>query len=91
MGSTSESGNKYVLVIVDFFTKWTMALPVKNHEAETVAYDFVTHFVSNIDVPKIIHTDQGTNYESKVFRDMCSLLGAEKTRTTALFGRNLQD
>ena len=81
--TTSESENKYVLVIVDYFTKWTMALPIKNQEAETIAQAFVTHFISNFGVPKLIHSDQGSNFESKVFREMCVILGAEKRRTTA--------
>ena len=50
--TTSESGNKYVLVIEDYFTKWTMALPIKNQEAETIAQAFVTQFVRNFGVPK---------------------------------------
>ena len=39
--TTSESENKYVLVIVDYFTKWKIAWkiawPIKNQEAETIA------------------------------------------------------
>ncbi|PIK53312.1 Retrovirus-related Pol polyprotein from transposon [Apostichopus japonicus] len=30
-----------------------------------------------------IHTDQGSNFESQLFRNLCKLLGVEKTRTTA--------
>jgi hypothetical protein len=44
----SEEGNKYILVIADYFTKWTEAFPLKNIEAQTVAKviveDFITRF-----------------------------------------------
>ena len=31
----------------------------------------------------MIHTDQGSNFESLLFKEMCKVLNAEKTRTTA--------
>ena len=35
-------------------------------------------------VPKEIHSDQGRNFESILFKEMCDLLGTHKTRTTLL-------
>lgn len=79
----STNGNKYILTIVDYFTKWIAALPLRNQEATTVANKLVEKFVSIFGVPKQIHSDQGTNFQSKVFREVCEILGSEKTRTTA--------
>ena len=33
----TENGNKYILVVPDYFTKWTEAFPMPNMEAATVA------------------------------------------------------
>jgi hypothetical protein len=33
----TEAGNKYIVVISDYFTKWTEAYPLKNTESQTVA------------------------------------------------------
>ncbi|XP_060564385.1 uncharacterized protein LOC132723637 [Ruditapes philippinarum] len=79
----SDEGNKYVLTIVDYFTKWIVAIPIKNQEAVTVANKFIEKFVSVFGVPKQIHSDQGRNFESSLFQEMCKILGSEKTRTTA--------
>ena len=80
--NTTAEGNKYILVISDYFTKWVEAYPMPNMEATTVAEILVTQFISRLGVPMIIHSDQGRNFESKLFKQMCKLLGMKKTRTT---------
>ena len=78
----TEKGNKYLLVVGDYFTKWMEAYPIKDQTAKTVADKFVNEFVCRFGVPKVLHSDQGRNFESQVFSEMCSILGIEKTRTT---------
>jgi len=82
---TSSSGNKYLLVIVDRFTKWVEAFPLRNIRAKTVAEIFVNQFVSRHGVPSEIPTE-GKNFESKLFSELTELLGIKikKTRTTPL-------
>ncbi|KMQ87095.1 integrase core domain protein [Lasius niger] len=81
---TITSGNRYLLVIVDCFTKWVEAFPLKNIKARTVAKVFVSQIISKHGVPLEVHTDQGKNFESKLFAELMDLLGIRKTRTTAL-------
>ena len=80
----SDKGNKYLLVLSDYFTRWPEAYPLPNQEASTVAEVLVKEFISRFGVPKEIHSDQGRNFESELFQGMCKLLGAHKTRTTPL-------
>lgn len=79
----TERGNKYILVVADYFTKWTEAYPLKNMEAQTITEVLVEQFLTKLGVPEVIHSDQGRQYESRMFKDMCELLGIRKTRTTA--------
>ena len=77
----TAKGNKYVLIIGDYFTKWIKAYPMSDMEATTVAkclYDFICRFGA----PDLLHTDQGRNFESALISKLCKLLGITKTRTT---------
>ena len=78
----SRSGNVYVLVMVDQFTKWTelAALPVQN--AELTAKAFLDHFIVTFGCPLEVHSDQGRNFQSNLFQTFCQLLQITKTRTT---------
>jgi len=78
----SEKGHKYILVVSDYFTKWTEAYPMPNMEAATVATLFVHNFVCRFGAPDFLHTDQGRNFESTLMSEICKLLGIVKTRTT---------
>ena len=69
----TKKGNRYVLVICDYFTKWIVAVPMKNQEAYTVAKKFVKHFVTRHGVPRMVHTDHGSNFESIVFKEICKV------------------
>ena len=51
----TEPGNKYVLVVSDYFTNWTQGYPMSNTEAATVAKLLVEHLFSRFGVPEPIH------------------------------------
>ena len=56
---------------------------MRNQEASTVAEKIVEKFVTIFGVPRQIHSDQGSNFESQVFQEMCKIIVSDKTRTTA--------
>lgn len=78
----TDKGNRYILVLADYFTKWSEAYPLVNQEAKTVADIFVSEFILRFGAPRTVHTDQGRNFESFLFQEMCELLEINKTRTT---------
>lgn len=80
---TTPAGNKYILVVSDYFSKWVEAFAIPDQEASTVANLLVREVICRFGVPLFIHSDQGRNFESLLFAEVCSLLGMEKTRTTS--------
>jgi transposase InsO family protein/predicted aspartyl protease len=79
----SLSGNKYILIIADYFTRWTEAYAMKDQEAATVTRIFLHEFICRYGLPRQIHTDQGRQFESRLFQELCVWLKIDKTRTTA--------
>ncbi|GBL93495.1 hypothetical protein AVEN_266064-1 [Araneus ventricosus] len=80
----TTKGNRYVLVLMNYFTKWPGAIPITDQEVSSVAEELVRTWISRYVVPIILHSDQGTNFNSTLFTELGRLLGILKTRTTAL-------
>ena len=78
----TDVGNKYVAVVVDTYTKWPEAYALENQEAETVAQVVVDNFICRFGCPVGVLSDQGRNFESKVFRGLCNMIESAKQRTT---------
>ena len=78
----TEAGNRYIICFIDVLTKWVEAVPSTNIEAATVAQMFLSNVVLRHGTPQIVHSDQGRQFESQLFSELCRLLGLEKTRTT---------
>ena len=82
-GKSSSWGNRYILVVADYFTRWTEAYPIPNQEATTVARQFIVKFVCRYGAPLQILRHQGAQFQSQLFAEMCQLLNIDKTRTSS--------
>ena len=79
----TKKGNRYLMIVSDYFTKWAHAIPLKTHNATHVAEELVSQLIAIFGVPLQLHSDKGTNFESRVFQEVCRLFGIDKTRTTS--------
>ncbi|GBM15601.1 hypothetical protein AVEN_95241-1 [Araneus ventricosus] len=70
-------------VIDGLFSKWPEAIPIQIRKPRLWLKNLFEHG-SRYGVPMILHSDQGTNFNSALFTELCKLLGILKTRTTAL-------
>ena len=77
----TPDGFRYILVIADYFSKWTEAFPIKNKCADTVAEVLVDKIILRFGMPLVIHSDQGREFENGLMKSLCTLLGCVKTRT----------
>ena len=79
---TTQEGYRYILVLTYYFTKRSEAYPLKDVEATTCMRVMYNNFFARFGLPRQLHSDQGRNFESKLFHELCTLAGVTKTKTT---------
>lgn len=78
----TRNGNRFILVVCDYFTKWPEAYPIPDHKAVTVANKLVEEWISRYGLMQTLHSDQGREFESEIFQTLMQQLRIHKTRTT---------
>jgi cleavage and polyadenylation specificity factor subunit 1 len=76
-------GYRYLLTMIDRFTRWPEVVPLQDIRAITVARAFVQHWIARYGVPKSISTDRGAQFESMLFNELATMLGSVHIRTTS--------
>ena len=66
----TSAQNQNILTIQDNFTKYSLAIPLPNHQAGTIADAFVMKFICIYNSPKVVLTDQGADFLSNLMRKM---------------------
>ena len=80
----SRKKNKYILVIIDHFTKWVELQPMMCQSAVEVAR-LVFEYICRHSCPKRLLTDQGKCFEAELFKKLMMLLDVVKSRTTPYY------
>ena len=78
----SKGSFENALVITDHFTRYAQVFPTRNQEAKTTVKVLFDNFILHYGSPARLDSDQGRNFESKVIKELCSLAGVDKSRTT---------
>jgi len=79
----SSKGNVYIISAIDHFTKYAFAMPVRNHDATTVARFLVDKFFVQFGVPRQLLSDRSAEFEGKIMKELCEVMGIDKLRTTS--------
>lgn len=79
----SVNGNRYVLIITDYFTKYVVAVPVADNTAKTTAKAFLQEFIFRLGVPRRLITDRGVHFANELMHNLTILLGINHIQTSA--------
>ena len=74
---------KNVLVMMDHFTRYALAVVTKDQTAKTVAKVFYEHFIAVFGAPTKLLSNRGANFTSALVEELCAAFGIQKCRTTA--------
>lgn len=77
-----SQGKRYLITIIDRCTSWPEVFPVEDITAETVASTLYEGWITRFGCPLRITTDQGRQFESRIFESLSQFLGIHKIRTT---------
>jgi len=79
---TTAKGNRFILVMVDYFSKWAEAYDLPNHTAITVANTICSRWVATHGCPLRLHCDNAPEFRGHVITQMRDILGVKGTFTT---------
>ena len=68
-GQENNRGYRYVLVVIDNFSKYGWTSPLKNKNAQTIKNSFENILISSKRSPNLIETDRGKEFYNNIFQD----------------------
>ena len=64
----TSNGNQYIFTIQDLLTKYCLAIPIPDFTSKTIADAFIKYYISYFGSPRILLSDNGTNFISKFMK-----------------------
>jgi len=78
----TKGDNRYILVIIDYYSHWVEAIPIPQQTSKAITDIIVQHIVARYGCPEEILTDQGSNLLSGLAHDVYEAIRAKKLTTT---------
>ena len=79
----SSKGSRYIVVFSDYLTRWVEAFPVPSVQATVIARLLVDEIISRHGAPRVLLSDRGTNFLSKVAAEVCNIFQIQKINTSS--------
>jgi len=76
-----HNGHRYLLGIVDYYSKFPVLVSIQNTDAKTVAEALVKHWIAIFGSPHSIHSDRGSCFQAELFQELCKFFQINKTKT----------
>ena len=78
----THRGNKYILVIQEYLTKFPWAFAMPDQKADRVAKIWVEKILLQYGTPRVLLTDNGSNFISKLMKAVNEYWGIKQSFTT---------
>lgn len=64
---TTFRENTYILTMIDCFTCFVIAEPLPDESSKSVIHAIIYHYITFYGTPRRVHSDQATDFESKIY------------------------
>jgi transposase InsO family protein len=81
----SVGGHGYIIVAVDYFTKWAEAMSTFDNTGNTVALFLFNHVITHFGVPQAIVTDNGSHFRNFMMSEITEKLGLRHDNSTPYY------
>ena len=78
----TQRKNRFILVIIDHFTRWVLVEPLINAKAYSVVQTIIDRWIPTHGLPRIILSDNGPHFRSKITTKLCEKLGIRNIFST---------
>ncbi|XP_076036537.1 uncharacterized protein LOC143022279 [Oratosquilla oratoria] len=75
-------GFQFLFTIVDCATRYPEAIPLRRITAKNVVRALI-HFFTQVGLPTVVQSDQGSNFISRLFNQVMESLGVRQSRSSA--------
>ena len=75
--TTFTRWNKFVVVAIEYFTRWIEAKPLATITSETVKKFFWQNIICRFGVPRTLTVDNGKQFDSDKFKEFCQSIGTK--------------
>jgi len=75
--TTFARGNKFIVVAIEYFTRWIEAKPLATISLETVKKFFWQNIICRFRVPRTLTLDNEKRFDSDKFKEFCKNIGTK--------------
>jgi hypothetical protein len=68
-------GNRYIIMVIDYFMKWVEAMPTFVNDGETTTLFLFNQVITRFGVLREIVTDHGSHFQNRMMSELASKLG----------------
>eukprot|EP00253_Pinus_taeda_P034168 PITA_34168 len=81
----SAGGHGFIIVAIDYFTKWAELMPTLTEDSHTAAQFLFNHVISRFGVPQAIVTDHGKHFRNHMMPELTTQLGLKHDSSTPYY------
>ena len=82
---TFAGGHRYIIVTVDYFTKWVEAMPTFKADRENATFFVFNQIIARFGIPKVIFTDHGSHFQNSMMMELTTMLGFRQEHSSSFY------